>query len=127
MTRIASALIVDDARFMREVIRDALADRVDRLDEAATVDEAIAHAEAAPPDLVTLDLTLDVDEPTAGLRALARIRAAAPESRVLVVSALDQAWLRDAVRRGGAADYLTKPFDAEELRARVEALMEGVQ
>ncbi|MGR3453230.1 response regulator transcription factor [Pseudooceanicola sp.] len=58
-----------------------------------------------------------------GIDAIARIRAAGSTALVLVVSALGRAANKIEGLEKGADDYLAKPFDAEELRARLRALL----
>nr|WP_316641549.1 response regulator transcription factor [uncultured Roseateles sp.] len=74
---------------------------------------------AAPPDLALLDLNLPDGD---GLALLRDWRAAGLSLPVLVLTARDQ--VSDRVRglRAGADDYLVKPFDLDEMLARVEAL-----
>jgi len=70
-------------------------------------------------DVVLLDRRLPGMD---GMEVLARIREGKPELKVLMLTALDAIEDRVAGLRGGADDYLGKPFDFEELHARIEAL-----
>ncbi|MEJ6023128.1 sensor histidine kinase [Ramlibacter sp. PS4R-6] len=82
--------------------------------------EALETIEAAPPDLVLLDLMMPVID---GFAALEVLRESAPQVPVLVVTATDD---RDARLRGlaaGARDFLTKPLDRSELLIRVRNLV----
>ena len=112
-------LVVDDD-FMVARVHRAFVDRVEpfRVVGVAHTGEQAAHAvDALRPDLVLLDLYLpDVF----GLDVIPRLRTAGHDCDVMVISAAREA---DAVRgaaRHGVVDYLLKPFDFEDLRARLE-------
>lgn len=71
------------------------------------------------PDVVVLDLTLpDVD----GLEVLAQARAAKLDTPVLILTARSTVGDRVVGLNAGADDYLSKPFDLDELEARIRAL-----
>jgi two-component system chemotaxis response regulator CheY len=106
-------LVVDDALFMRRLIRDVAAEAGWEIaGEAANGAEAVALYERLRPDLVTMDLVMPV---MGGLEALRQIRAADPDARVVVVTALDQKQaLLDSIR-DGAIDFVVKPFQRERI------------
>ena len=115
----ALVLMVEDEPQMRRFLRATLTSHGYRALEAATGEEAIAQATQWNPDMVLLDLGLpDLD----GLEVTRRLRewSAVP---ILVISARGQEGDKIAALDGGADDYLTKPFKAAELLARVNALM----
>jgi len=116
------AVIVDDALFMREVIRDALEPMFDRIVDIGDADNAVETVGLLSPELVTLDLSLDAEVSVQGLDVLRRIRKYG--AKVIVISALDQSWLRDEVFRSGAHACLAKPFAKDALRGVVRRLME---
>ncbi len=119
------ALIVDDALFMREVIRDTLDGLVGVVHEAGGMEQALSLARLHTPDLVTLDLTLDTEEPAQGCRVLDQLVTIAPDAKIVVVSALDQEWLRRVVLAKGAAVYVKKPFEREKFRNVIIGILEG--
>jgi len=81
--------------------------------------EALVQWQANPPDVVVLDLSLpDMD----GLEVLARARAAKLDTPVLILTARGTVGDRILGLNSGADDYLSKPFDLDELEARVRAL-----
>ncbi len=81
--------------------------------------QALAALRASTFDLVVLDLGLPgVD----GIEVLRRLRAGGGSTPVLILSARDAAPQRVLGLDAGADDYLTKPFDLDELLARVRAL-----
>ncbi|GAA3915770.1 response regulator [Streptomyces lacrimifluminis] len=80
-------------------------------------EQALAAAAELQPDLVLLDLYLP---DMFGLDVIPRLRTAAQDCDVLVISAAREAEaVRGAVRQG-VVDYLLKPFDADDLRDRLE-------
>jgi DNA-binding response OmpR family regulator len=84
-------------------------------DGAAGLQAALSH----PPDLIVLDVNLPTLD---GFEVLARLRAATTTTRVLMLTSRGE--VEDRIRglKAGADDYLSKPFDMDELIARVEAL-----
>ena len=113
-------LVVEDER----LLCDGIAEDLDL--EKYTVDRCYDGADAherlfvEPYDLVILDLNLPGMD---GLELLRRIRSERPELRVLILSARAQLSDKVAGLDLGADDYLTKPFDLEELEARVRTLL----
>ncbi len=106
-------LIVDDALFMRKMIGGVAAEAGwEVVGEAGNGLEAILLYEQLRPDLVTMDLVMPE---MGGLEALRRIRAADPNARVVVVTALDQKRvLMDSIREG-AIDFIVKPFERQRV------------
>jgi DNA-binding response OmpR family regulator len=82
--------------------------------------EALWYAEGNEYDVIVLDLMLPGLE---GMSILRRLRAAGRQSHVLIVTAKDAVADRVAGLNAGADDYLVKPFEFEELLARVQALV----
>src|SRR5260370_22617187 len=112
-------LIVDDEPAARYGLRRALEAKY-RIAEA---DSAESGREALPrekPDLVLLDVVLPGED---GLSFLRWMREQGSELPVLMVSALDTAKTAVEALRLGAADYLVKGFELEELRQRVANLL----
>src|SRR6202048_1441840 len=112
-------LIVDDEPAARYGLRRALEAKY-RIAEA---DSAEAAREALPreqPDLVLLDVVLPGQD---GLSFLRWMREQGSEVPVLMVSALDTAKTAVEALQLGAADYLVKGFELEELRQRVANLL----
>jgi len=81
---------------------------------------ALRHLEAHEYDVMILDLMLPR---VSGLDVLRTLRASPARTRVLVLSARDQIEDRVAALNLGADDYLVKPFDLSELKARTLALL----
>ena len=85
----------------------------------ATLDEGIA-ASSGEFRVIVLDRMLPGGD---GVEAMARIRAGGSRAMILVLSALGRAAQRVEGLEKGADDYLPKPFEPEELRARLRALL----
>ena len=103
-------LIVDDQRSGRRVLRQILSTIADvEIGEAATVVEALAAVERAPPDLVLLDIRLSADaRDRGGLEVLRKVRASGVAVPVVMVTSLVEiAEVREAMRCG-AQDYVLK-------------------
>ena len=110
-------VIVDDDRFIRHFVRVALRAEHMNVCEAATGVAGVAAVRARQPDLIVADTNLDDLGGTALIRAL-RACSAAP---LIVLSALSAERDKVSALDAGADDYLTKPFGAAELIARIRA------
>lgn len=108
-------LIVDDEPTARYGMRRALEPRY-RIVEAGDAAAARDALKREPPDLVLLDIVMPGED---GLALLRWMREAGHDQPVLVVSALDTAKSAVEALHLGAADYVVKGFDIEELRRRV--------
>ena len=110
-------LIVDDEPQIRRVVRNALVSDFARVLEAVDGRAAVDLAAAECPSMIILDLGL----PDAlGISVCREIRAflAAP---IVVLSARHEDTEKVALLDAGVDDYVTKPFNPDELRARVRA------
>jgi len=113
-------LLVEDDPALGEGIRTALKPEgytVDWLQDGASALHALTHESF---DLAVLDLGLPRLD---GLEVLRRLRAEANPVPVLVLTARDATADRIAGLDAGADDYLVKPFDVAELKARLRALL----
>ena len=112
-------LLIEDERQMRRFLRVALQSEKYGVLEAETADDGLSQTATRNPDVVLLDLGLpDMD----GLEVIAKLRewSAVP---VIVISAREQEGDKIKALDGGADDYLTKPFGAGELLARIRAAL----
>jgi len=112
-------LIVDDEPAARYGLRRALEGRY-RVLEADSAAAARATLATDPPDLLLLDVVMPGED---GLAFLKWLRGAGHESPVLIVSALDTAKTAVEALQLGAADYLVKGFELDELRHRIANLL----
>jgi DNA-binding NtrC family response regulator len=115
-------LIVDDEPASRYALRRALESRY-RIAEAESAAAARAALQTENPDLLLLDVVLPGED---GLTFLKWLRQEGKQLPVLMVSALDTAKTAVEALQLGAADYLVKGFELEELRQRVANLLKLV-
>jgi DNA-binding NtrC family response regulator len=113
-------LIVDDEPAARYGVRRALEGKY-KIAEADSGTSARALLAAEPSDLILLDLVMPGED---GLTFLRWMRANDIETPVLVVSALDSAKTAVDALQSGAADYIVKGYDIEELRKRVANILQ---
>lgn len=106
-------LIVDDAAFMRMMIKDILTKNgYQVVGEAADGAQAIEKYKEFGPDLVTMDITMPEMD---GITALKEIKKVNPNSKVIMCSAMgQQAMVIDAIQ-AGAKDFIVKPFQADRV------------
>jgi two-component system, NtrC family, nitrogen regulation response regulator NtrX len=116
-------LIVDDEASARYGLRRAL-EGMARVTEVESAKAARESVSISVPDLVLLDIVMPDED---GLELLRWMRENEHEIPVLIVSALDTAKSAIEALRLGAADYLVKGFDIEELRRRVANLLKMSQ
>lgn len=119
MSSLARILIVEDDAHIRRLLRVAIERSGYAVTEAATAREALSAADIDKPEVVLLDLGLP-DRDGLELIQLFRARTGAT---VIVVSARGETAEKVAALDLGADDYLTKPFDTEELLARVRTAL----
>jgi two-component system, chemotaxis family, chemotaxis protein CheY len=108
-----SILIVDDAAFMRMMIKDILTKNgFQVVGEAADGVQAIEKYKEFMPDLITMDITMPEMD---GITALKEIKKINPNVKVIMCSAMgQQAMVIDAIQ-AGARDFIVKPFQADRV------------
>jgi two-component system chemotaxis response regulator CheY len=111
-------LVVDDSSFQRTVVRDALADRFEVVDEAEDGAEAVELFEAYEPDAVSMDVVMP--EMT-GIEATAAIKERWPDAVIVMCTSVDQQEKMMEAVKAGADGYVTKPVDADELVGEFES------
>ena len=123
------ALVVEDDPGIASGLAASLRQAGYAVDQCATIHAAWAALSVEPFDVLLLDLGLPDGD---GLDLLARLRRVAPNSRgagpqpdlpVLIMTARDGVSDRVGGLDGGADDYIVKPFDANELLARLRAML----
>jgi two-component system response regulator MprA len=113
-------LVVDDDRGLRDVLRRALTLSGYEVRLAESGSEALSEVASGVPDAVVLDIGLpDID----GLDVCRLLRREGNRVPVLMLTARDAVADRIDGLDAGADDYLVKPFDVDELRARLRALL----
>ena len=113
-------LIVDDDAPVRLMLVRTIAAEGYAVDEAGDGAAALIAVDRASPDLVVLDVAMPGLD---GIEVCRRVRAKGLSIPVLLVTARDAVADRVAGLDAGADDYLTKPFDSDELLARIRALL----
>ncbi|MEU4079652.1 response regulator transcription factor [Streptomyces venezuelae] len=113
-------LIVDDEPAVREALRRSLAFEGYGTQDAVDGMDALARMESYAPDLVVLDVQMPRMD---GLTAARRIRASGSTVPILMLTARDTVGDRVTGLDAGADDYLVKPFELDELFARIRALL----
>ena len=106
-------LIVDDAVFMRNMIREVFTpDRFEVVAEAANGQEAIERYKQHKPDLVTMDIVMPM---MSGIDATRAIVEADPQAKIIMCSALGQEALVMDALDAGASDFIVKPFQPDDV------------
>jgi two-component system response regulator MprA len=113
-------LVVDDDRAVRESLRRSLEFNGYDVTLAADGAEALAGIGTAQPDVVVMDVMMPRLD---GLEATRAMRSAGHDLPILVLTARDAVGDRVEGLDAGADDYLTKPFGAEELLARIRVAL----
>jgi two-component system response regulator MprA len=117
----ADILVVDDDVKIIQLLKRVLSLEGYSVRTASSGEDGLAEAQTQDPDLVILDILMPGMD---GIEVCRRLRdSSAAEVPILLLTAKDD--LNDRVRGldGGADDYVVKPFELEELLARVRALL----
>ena len=114
-----NVLLVEDDATMRSTLERALSRRGMQVDSCDDGARALAAWRTAAPDVVVLDLTLPGMD---GLDVLEQARLGGMDTPVLILTARGTVGDRVIGLNSGADDYLPKPFDLDELVARLQAL-----
>jgi two-component system chemotaxis response regulator CheY len=114
-------MLVDDAAFMRMMIKDTLSKNgYANVIEANNGQVAVTNYPTERPDLVIMDITMPVMD---GLEALKQIRSQDPNANVIMCSAMGQeAMVVDALKQG-AKDFIVKPFKADRIMKTVKSIL----
>jgi len=119
-----SLLVVDDDEHIREVCRSVAAEAGLRVLDVSTAEEALELMEVSSVDMLLTDLRLPG---TSGLELLKRVAVTHPDIAVVMLTQYGTIDSAVQATRMGAADYVTKPFRVEELRARLEQVAHAVE
>ena len=114
-------LLVDDAAFMRMMVKDTLTKNgYEDLYEAADGLQAVAMYTEINPDLVIMDITMPNMD---GLEALKAIKAKDPSAVVVMCSAMGQESMVIEAIKSGAKDFIVKPFKPERILKTVSSIV----
>jgi len=114
-------LVVDDAAFMRMMLKDILTKAgYEVVGEAADGVEALTKYNELKPDLVTLDITMPNKD---GIAALKDIKAADPSALCVMCSAMGQQSMVIEAIQSGAKDFIVKPFQADRVIESIKKVL----
>lgn len=113
-------LIVEDDNDINRMLKELLENQEYETASAFSGTEALLYLEKRVPDGVILDLMLPGMD---GEELLRHIKEKSSDTAVIVSSAKDDVKVRIALLKAGADDYIVKPFDTQELLARLEAVL----
>ncbi len=117
----AKGLIVDDSKFMRRIISEILTGGGHSVvGEAENGQDGIDMYKSLKPDFVTMDITMGGKD---GMDAVKEIKSNYPESKIIVVSALNEATIKLNDNDIQADRFITKPFEKEELLNLIDELL----
>lgn len=114
-------LIVDDAAFMRMMIKNILTKHgYEVAGEAENGKQAVTLYSEVKPDLVTMDITMPEMD---GIESVKAIRALDQDANIIMISAMgQQAMVMDAIQ-AGARDFIVKPFQQERVIQAIERVL----
>ena len=116
-----NVLIVDDAAFMRMMIKDILTKNGYNIAaEAENGKIAVDKYNEVKPDLVLMDITMPEMD---GIQALKGIKASDPNAAVIMCSAMGQQAMVIEAIQSGAKDFIVKPFQAERVLEAVKKVI----
>ncbi|MDO0912698.1 response regulator transcription factor [Streptomyces sp. DT2A-34] len=115
-----TVLLAEDDRAIRNALERALTLEGYQVTAVADGVEALAQAHRTPPDVLVLDVMMPGID---GLQVCRVLRAEGDRTPILMLTALVETQDRIAGLDAGADDYVVKPFDVEEVFARLRALL----
>jgi two-component system chemotaxis response regulator CheY len=117
----ARVLIVDDATFMRMMVKDILEKNgYEVIGEAGNGVKAVEIYKAENPDIVTMDITMPEMD---GIEAVKQIKEFDPSAKIVMCSAMgQQSMVMDAIR-AGAMDFIVKPFQSDRVLEAVKKVL----
>src|SRR5437899_334653 len=116
-----SILVADDDASIRSLLKQLLTDEGYSITEAATGTEVVAQVGESSPDLVIMDVRMpELD----GIEALPKVKSASPKTSVLIMSAFGSSNAGIKARELGAYDYVTKPFELDQITHAVQRVFE---
>lgn len=114
----SNVLVIDDALFMRQMIKNALEQvGFTIVGEAANGKEGLAMFNELKPDLVTLDIVMPEMD---GLEVLQNIRETDKIAKVIMITAVDQRDSMLTAMKLGVTDFVVKPFDDDRIISAAE-------
>lgn len=117
----ARVLIVDDAAFMRMMIKDILEKNgFEVVGEESNGLKGVELYKLEKPDIVTMDITMPEMD---GIEAVKAIKAFDPAAKIIMCSAMgQQTMVMDAIR-AGARDFIVKPFQSDRVLEAIKKVL----
>lgn len=117
----ARALIVDDSKFMRKIIRETLEEGGHEiLAEADNGIDGIAKYGKLRPDFVTMDVTMAGKD---GIQAVSEIQSIDPGAKIIIISSMSATTLKINDEKLHADAFITKPFEKKELLEAINKIL----
>lgn len=116
----AKILVVDDAAFMRMMLKDILQKNGHTVVEAENGLVALEKYKSEAPDLVTLDITMPEMDGLATLKEIRKLNSAA---KIIMCSAMGQQAIVIEAIQNGARDFIVKPFQADRVMESVTKVL----
>ena len=117
----AKIMLVDDAAFMRMMVKNALTKAgYDNFVEAQDGAEAVRKYGEEKPDMVIMDITMPNMD---GLQALKKIRESHPDAKIVMCTAMGQEGMVVDAIKSGAKDFIVKPFKPERVLKTVTSIV----
>jgi two-component system chemotaxis response regulator CheY len=114
-------MLVDDAAFMRMMIKDTLQKNgYTEIVEAGNGEQALTVYAAEKPDLVLMDITMPVMD---GLESLKRLKEMDKDAKVVMCSAMGQETMVVDALKLGARDFIVKPFKPDRIMKTVNSIL----
>jgi two-component system chemotaxis response regulator CheY len=114
-------LVVDDAAFMRMMVKDILSKNgYEVVGEAENGMKALEKYQELKPDLVTMDITMPEMD---GISAVKEIKKVDPNAKIVMCSAMGQQAMVIEAIQAGAKDFIVKPFQAERVLEAVKKVV----
>ncbi|HHW46748.1 MAG TPA: response regulator [Clostridiales bacterium] len=115
-------MLVDDAAFMRMIIKDTLKKNgYEDIIEASNGEEAVEKFVEERPDLVVMDITMPIMN---GLESLKKLKEIDKDVKVIMCSAMGQENMVLEALKLGAKDFIVKPFKADRIMKTISSLLE---
>lgn|SRR5579875_980737 len=119
--RMARVLIVDDAAFMRMMLKDILTKNgIEVAGEAVNGLDAVEKYRELQPDVVTMDITMPEMD---GITAVKQIRTIDPQAKIIMCSAMGQQPMVLEAIQAGAKDFIVKPFQPDRVMESIRKVV----
>ena len=122
--KMAIIIVVDDSRTSRKILKGLLEENGHEvIAEAVNGDDGYLKYKELQPDIVTMDITMPV---TDGIQALQLIKHENEKARVIMITAAGQKEKMIQAVKYGADEFITKPFDKEEVVKAINKIVESL-